>query len=51
MTISVAKKAENAFTVGNNRACSDERYGKDKYGDGKTPTARGRVSSKELIWI
>jgi len=49
MTISIAKKAGNASTVGDNRVCSNERGGKDKYGDGETPIARDRISSKEPI--
>jgi len=49
MTTSVAKKAGNASTVDDNKACSDERCEKNKCGDGETPTARGRVLSKESI--
>jgi len=36
-------------TVGSNRAYSNERCGKNECSNGETPTARGRVSSEELI--
>jgi len=45
----LAKKAGNASIAGSYRTCSDGRSGKDKCGDGETPTARDRVSSKESI--
>jgi len=45
----LAKKAEVVSTAGSNRTCSNGRSGKDKCGDGETPTARCRVSSKEPI--
>ena len=48
MTLSVVKEATTS-SVGGNRACSDERYRKNKYSDGKTPTARDRVPLKKSI--
>ena len=48
MTTSVTKKIGNAFTVGNNRACSDRESGENKCSDGDFST-EGRVSSKESI--
>ena len=49
MASDLAKEAGVVLTVGSNRACSNGRSGKNKYGDGKIPTARGRVSSKAPI--
>jgi len=49
MASSLAKKAEDTSVVGSHWACSNRRCGKDKCGNGETPTARDRVSSKELI--
>ena len=33
-TLSVAEKARNASSVGDNRACSDGRSGENEYGSG-----------------
>ena len=49
MTTSVAKKVGNAFTVNDNKACSDGRCEKNECGDGETPTVRGRIFTKEPI--
>jgi len=49
MASGLAKEAEVVPTVGFDRIYSDGRSGKDKCSDGKTPTARGRVFSKEPI--
>ena len=43
ITTSVAKKAENASTVGDNRVCSDGGSGENKYRNNMVPTAEGRV--------
>jgi len=44
----MAKEATTS-SVGGNRAYSDERYRKNKYGDSETPTARDSVPSKKFI--
>jgi len=49
MASGLAKGAGNASTVGSYRTCSNRRSGKDKCGNGKTPIARSRVSSKKPI--
>ena len=49
MTTSIAEKAENASTVGNNRTCSNRESREDKHGDSKAPAARGIGSSKEPL--
>jgi len=46
---SLAKEVEVASTAGPNRTCSNRRCGEDKCGNGETPTARDRASSKEPI--
>jgi len=48
-TTSVADEAENAFSAGNNRACSNGESGKNEYGNRKTLIARSRVPLKKLI--
>jgi len=45
----LAKKAEDASTAGSYRICSNGRSREDKCGNGETPTARGKVPSKEPI--
>jgi len=45
----LAKEAGDASTAGSHRTCSNGRSRKDKCGNGEILTARGRVSSKELI--
>jgi len=49
MASGLAKETEDTSTAGSNRTYSNGRCGKDKCGNGKTPTARGRVSSKKPI--
>jgi len=49
MASSLAKEVGDTSTVGSYRTCSNGRSRKDKCSNGKTPTARGRVSSKKLI--
>ena len=44
MTLSVAEKA-NAFSAGDNRACSDGRSRMDEHGSGEGSRARSRDSS------
>ena len=48
ITLSMAKEATTS-SVGGNRAYSDKRYRKNKYGDSETPTARDSVPSKKFI--
>jgi len=45
MAPSLAKKAENASAVGNNRACSNGRDGENECSNGVPPIAKGRVCS------
>ena len=47
-TTSVTKEAENAFSVGNNRICSNRGSGKDRGSDGALST-EDKVSSTKLI--
>jgi len=46
---SLAKETGDASIVGSHRTCSNGRCGENKCSNGKTPTVRGRVSSKEPI--
>jgi len=48
MTLSMAKEATTSL-IGNNRAHSNGRCGKNECSDGETSTARNRVSSKKSI--
>jgi len=49
MASGLAKEAGDALIAGSYGICSNRRSGKDKCGDGETPTARDRVFSKEPI--
>jgi len=49
MASGLAKEAEDTSTAGSYRTCSNGRSREDKCGNGETPTARGRVSSKAPI--
>jgi len=49
MASGLAKKAGNASTASSYRTCSNGRSRENKCSNGKTPTARGRVSLKEPI--
>jgi len=48
MIPSLAKEAGDVLTADSHRACSDRKYGKDEYGDGK-PSTESKISSKEPI--
>jgi len=48
MIFSVAEKARNASSTGDNSACSSERSKKDKCSDGTT-TAENRVGTMQPI--
>ena len=48
MTTSIAEEVGNAFSVGNNRACSNGESGEDRGGNGISST-EGRVCSKKSI--
>ena len=49
MTTSVAEEAGNAFSVGDNRACSDGGSGKDRYSD-DMPSAESREYTKKPLY-
>ena len=49
MTLSVAEKARSTSLAGDNRACSDGRSGKNKYGDGEGTEARDRAPKKRPL--
>ena len=48
-TLSVAEEA-NAFSVGDNRACSNRRSGKNEYGDSEGIETRDGGSKKGLLY-
>jgi len=49
MASSLAKEAGGASIERSTKTCSDRGGGENECSDGKTPTARGSVSSKKLI--
>jgi len=46
----LAKETGVASAVGPNKTCFNRECRENKCSDGKTPTARGRVFSKESIY-
>ena len=47
-TISIVEEAGNAFSAGDNRACSDGGSGKDRHSD-NIPSAEGRGCTKKPL--